>query len=153
MSAPDAAGLPRKPRIAVGVFGTSSALRLAVEGFGSIGVGPSHLVLVAGRSVDPQRFAGLLHDRLELHIAGRDGIGGALTLLGRGRAVVPVLPLASFASWGTAKLARDLNAHLDRGACLLIVSVDAVDSERQILGVLLANSIDQVQLHDIVAEL
>jgi transposase-like protein len=44
---------------------------------------------------------------------------------------------------------RRLSDQLDRGACVLVALVAAAEGEREVVEILLAHSIDQVQQHDI----
>lgn len=145
-------------RVAVAVFDNLSAIERAVDGFLSAGIEPSQMVLVAGNADEQNSLAHALigHGNSltfrEIPIRGRKAAtsssGGADRSAFRG----PDLLGTPFETWGTPSTAHNLQTHLDHGGCALIAAVDKPERERQVLAILLANSIDQVQLHDVILE-
>jgi hypothetical protein len=135
---PDAmVGSQRKRRIAVGVFDTLPALERAVDGLVAAGIKPSGMTIVAGRAASPGSLAEVMpQDELSQR--------GIVILTGTQTAAVP------FETWGIGGVAGRLRAHLADGACALVASVDTPEVEGQVLKVLLALSIDQVQQHDVM---
>ncbi len=144
--------LPRKRRIALGVFDSRMALKRALAGLADVGIGPAHLVLFADQGGDPTALASQFRNQNGtvlapvLSVAGRDELVAA----GLIKAVSPEVSTIPVEPGGMARMDHSLNAHLDRGACVLMVSIDDMDTEKQVLGVLLATSIHQVQLHDLL---
>lgn len=143
-----------KRRIAMGVFDKLDALELAVDAMVKIGVDPSHLVLVTGHS-GPDTLAGIMlrheggQNTREIRLQGRHGVTLQIGRADQSAFAAPGLLSAPFETWGVAETTRKLSAQLDRGACVLVALVAAAEGEREVIEILLAHSIDQVQQHDI----
>ena len=144
-------------RIALGVFDRLEALQRAVDALIKIGVGPSHLVLVAGDS-GPDTLSGILlrHEgdpaTRQIRLQGRNGTALQTDRAGQSAFAALGLLFAPFETWGAVGTTRKLNAHLDHGACVLVALVDTVENEREVIEILLAHSIDQVQQHDVISQ-
>ena len=139
-------------RILMGVFDTLPALEAAVDGLAMIGVTRSNLILVTGHSHP---------DSLTDRIARGEGNANTRKLRRQDRKGntprVSRLPFAMqgllsgpFETWGAAGTTGRLNAQLDRGGCVLVTLADQTENERDVLKILLAHSIDQVQQHDVI---
>jgi hypothetical protein len=141
-------------RIAMGVFARLDALELAVDALLKLGVGPSHLVLVTGHA-GPDSLAGIMLRReggqntQEIRLQGRHGATLQIGRADQSAFAAPGLLSAPFETWGVAETTRKLSVQLDRGACVLVALVAAAEGEREVVEILLAHSIDQVQQHDI----
>ncbi len=144
----------RKLRIAMGVFDRIEALERALDGLAKTGVERSHLVIVAGDG-RPDTLAGtILRDggwpaNRGIRVQGRHGTALKIDGASQSAFAAPGLLSAPFETWGTARSTEKLNAYLDRGACVLVALIDAIEHEREVIEVLLASSIDQVQQHDV----
>jgi len=144
-------------RVAVAVFDNLPAIERAVDGLVGSGIEPSQMVLVAGSADEQNSLAHALigHGNgetfREIPIRGRKA---ATPSPGAGRSARrrPDLLGTPFETWGTPSTAQNLKTHLDHGGCALIAAIDKPEMERQILAILLANSIDQVQLHDVILD-
>ena len=143
-----------KRRIAMGVFDKLEALELALDALAKLGVGPSHLVLVTGDG-GPDTLAGIMlrheggQNTREIRLQGRHGATLQIGRADQSAFTASGLLSAPFETWGVAGTTRRLSAQLDRGACVLVALVAAAEGEREVIEILLAHSIDQVQQHDI----
>ena len=140
----------------MGIFDTLEDLEHVVDALAEIGVNPSHLVLVIG-DTGPYALSGMLlrHEGgsriAEIRLQRRKGKALQVGRTGPSSFAEPGLLLAPFETWGPAKTTQKLNALLEHGACALVVLMDRPEDEPAVLKILLANSIDQVQQHDVIA--
>lgn len=143
-------------RVAIAVFDTAQAIRRAIAGLEAIGILLDRMMIV----LDPARCYSGLADLLD-RPAEADGLPAIafretarhMALAGppregRGGLAAPS-QMARFEDWAAPRLSRELDAHLNAGAAVLTVGIQAPELEPQVFGILLACSIDGVQLHDL----